>query len=80
MKWKIKVGDDVEVICGEDKGRQGKVLQTFRREMRLTVAGVQLRKKHLRKSQKHPDGAVIERESPIHYSNVRKILPADGKK
>jgi large subunit ribosomal protein L24 len=80
MKWKIKIGDDVEVICGNEKGRQGKVLGVLRQEFRLAVAGVNLRKKHIKKSQKYPDGITLEREVPIHYSNVRKISPSDVRK
>jgi large subunit ribosomal protein L24 len=73
MKSKVKVGDQVEVICGEYKGKRGEVLKFSRKDMRLTVFGVNVRKKCMPKSQQHPDGAILELEMPIHYSNVRKI-------
>jgi large subunit ribosomal protein L24 len=78
MKRKIKTGDQVEVICGEYKGKRGEVLRIHSETMRLVVMGVNIRKKCMRKSQQHPDGAILEREMPIHYSNVRKV-EADAK-
>ncbi|MDR2677432.1 MAG: 50S ribosomal protein L24 [Puniceicoccales bacterium] len=73
MKQRIKVGDQVEVISGESKGKRGEVLKVSLGDMRVTVFGVNVRKKCVRKCPEHPDGAILEREMPIHYSNVRKI-------
>lgn len=73
MKQKIKVGDRVEVISGESRGKRGEVLKISREDMRVTVLGVNVRKKCMRKCPDHPDGAILEREMPIHYSNVRKV-------
>ena len=60
MKRSVKKGDEVVVITGSSKGAKGKVL----------VEGVNVRKFHERKSEKNPDGAIVEREAPIHISNV----------
>ncbi|MDR2340894.1 MAG: 50S ribosomal protein L24 [Puniceicoccales bacterium] len=75
MKQRIKVGDQVEVISGESKGRRGEVLKILHgeKDMRVTILGVNVRKKCMRKCADHPDGAILEREMPVHYSNVRKI-------
>ncbi|MBL7999764.1 MAG: 50S ribosomal protein L24 [Candidatus Kapabacteria bacterium] len=78
MKTKIKKGDVVAVISGKDKGKQGRVIQIDRTKMRVTIEGVNIRKKHMRPSQSNPDGGIISMEMPIHYSNVN-LLDASGK-
>lgn len=71
MKLKIKRGDEVVVISGSHKGQQGKVLEINRSSLRVVVEGVNLIKRHIRKSQENPEGAIVEREGSIHYSNVK---------
>ncbi|MDR2668179.1 MAG: 50S ribosomal protein L24 [Puniceicoccales bacterium] len=73
MKKSIRVGDEVEIVAGEQKGVRGKVLRVAVAENRLVVEGVRMRKKCVKKSERHPDGAILQAESPLHRSNVRKI-------
>ncbi len=73
MSKSIKKGDEVVVISGDHKGSKGKILQVLRAKNRVIVEGVNLTKKHERKTQDNPQGSIVERESPIHYSNVRKV-------
>ena len=72
MANKIKKGDEVVVISGDHKGSKGKILQVIRTKNRVIVEGVNLIKKHERKTQDNPQGLIVEREASIHYSNVRK--------
>ncbi|RLD14413.1 50S ribosomal protein L24 [candidate division KSB1 bacterium] len=69
---KIRKGDTVKVIAGsyKDKGRIGKVLKVFPDKNRIIVEGVNLVKRHMRPTQKLPQGGIIEKEAPIHVSNV----------
>ena len=76
MANKIKKGDEVVVISGDHKGRKGKILQVIRAKNRVIVEGVNLIKKHERKTQDNPQGAIVEREASIHYSNVQKTVVA----
>jgi large subunit ribosomal protein L24 len=71
---RIRKGDDVLVITGAYRGREGKVLAVDREKRRVTVEGVNRVWKHLRKSQDNPQGGRIQREAPIHISNVRRIV------
>ena len=73
MAKSIKKGDEVVVIAGDHKGSKGKILQVLRQKNRVLVEGVNMIKKHERKSQDNPQGSITERESSIHYSNVKKI-------
>ena len=70
MKRKIKAGDEVVVIAGNFRGNRGKVIQVLPRDSRILVEGVNKRKHHERKTQDNPEGAIVERENPIHLSNV----------
>lgn len=67
---KIKKGDKVRVITGDDKGTIAEVLKTFPAEDKLIVEGVRLVKKALKPSQANPEGGMIEMEAKIHVSNV----------
>lgn len=68
MSKKIRKGDRVLVIAGNDKGRAGEVL--MRTEDRVLVQGINIRKKHLKRTQETPGGRIVEMEMPIHISNV----------
>lgn len=70
MKVKIKAGDEVVVIAGNAKGERGKVMQVFPRRSRVIIEGVNKRKHHEKKTQENPEGAIVERENPIHLSNI----------
>ncbi len=67
---RIRKGDLVEVISGNDKGTRGKVLRVIPKRNRLVVQGVNLRWKHMRKSQQAPQGGRVRREAAVHFSNV----------
>jgi len=80
MKLKIKKGDEVEVIAGKNKGARGRVLMVQPTAMRILVEGVNIRKKAVRPSPKHPNGGIVEMEGPIHYSNVQHADKVDAKR
>ncbi|MEP7014042.1 MAG: 50S ribosomal protein L24 [Verrucomicrobiota bacterium] len=73
IKFHVKKGDQVEVICGNFCGSSGKVLAVLPQKQRVLIEGVRLIKRHLRKSQDNPSGKIAEREGPIHISNVKLI-------
>ena len=68
---KIKKGDKVQVITGQDKGAVGEVKVVLTRSNRVVVEGVNIRKKHEKPSQINPDGGIIDKEMPISASNVK---------
>jgi large subunit ribosomal protein L24 len=70
---KIRKSDNVIVISGNDKGKTGKVLKVFPKVSRIIVEGINLRKRHTKPTQKNPQGGILEKESPIHVSNVMLI-------
>lgn len=67
---RIQKGDKVRVITGTNKGTIGNVLRVYPKTEKVVVEGVNLVKKHLKPSQINPDGGIIEKEMPIHVSNV----------
>ena len=67
---RIRKNDTVEIISGNDAGVRGRVLRMIPSKNRLVVQGVNLRWKHLRKSQQNPQGGRVRRETPLHISNV----------
>ena len=72
MKCHVKKGDEVVVLAGKEKGKRGKIIAVSPKKQRVIVEGLQMIKRHTRKSQEHPQGAIVEREGTIHLSNVRK--------
>jgi large subunit ribosomal protein L24 len=79
-KFHVRRGDTVQVIAGNHKGATGKILEIKAEKAQVIVEGVRMIKKHQRKSQQHPNGAIIEREGPIHISNVKLVEKADTDK
>jgi large subunit ribosomal protein L24 len=75
---RIKKGDTVQVIQGKENGKRGKVLRVLAEDQRVVVERVNFIKRHVRPSQKTPQGGVIEREASIHISNVQLICPGCG--
>ncbi|MDI6732923.1 MAG: 50S ribosomal protein L24 [Planctomycetota bacterium] len=75
----VKKNDTVKVICGESRGKTGKIIRVFPRTERVVVQGVNLRWKHMRRSQQYPRGARIQKEMPVHISNVKLICPQCNK-
>jgi len=77
---KIKKGDTVEVIAGKDAGKRGRVLVVDPGRQRVVIEGVHMIKRHTRANpQRRVQGGVVEREAPIHISNVMVISPDSGK-
>jgi large subunit ribosomal protein L24 len=76
---KIRKNDVVKVITGEEKGKTGKVLSVDLGAGRILVEGVNFIWKHLRRSQQHPQGARIQKESPLEVSNVQVLCQACSK-
>jgi large subunit ribosomal protein L24 len=78
-KVHVKKGEIVVVLAGKEKGKRGKIIAVLRKQQRVIVEGVQMIKRHMRKSQDHPQGAIVEREGTIHYSNVMKADQFDAR-
>ena len=79
IKTHVKKGDNVEVISGNNAGSSGKILEVLTAKNQVLIEGVRLIKKHQRKSQDRPQGEIIEREGPIHISNVKLIEQVEKK-
>ncbi|HET9373761.1 MAG TPA: 50S ribosomal protein L24 [Chthoniobacterales bacterium] len=80
LNFHVKKGDDVEVISGNHRGATGKILQVLPKKQQVLIEGVRIIKKTARKSQDHPNGAFINREGPIHISNVRIVEKKPAKR
>ena len=78
-KFKIKTGDEVIILAGKDKGLKGKVLKIIKSKDRVLVEGVNIVKKHVKPSAENPQGGIVEKEAPIHISNVALVDPKSGK-
>ena len=79
MARHIKTGDTVVVIAGADKGTTGKVMRVLTDKNRVVVEGVNRVWKHVRPSQRNPQGGRIQKNAPIHVSNVMPLDPTSGK-
>jgi large subunit ribosomal protein L24 len=80
QKFHVKRGDAVVVIAGSQKGKTGKVLEILPAKQRARVEGLALIKRHLKKSQQHPQGTIAEREGSIHLSNLMRQETFDASK
>lgn len=70
---KVVKNDMVLVVSGNYKGKKGKVLKVYPKEQRVIVEGVNFIKRHTKRSQKNPQGGIVEKEAPIHASNLMVI-------
>jgi large subunit ribosomal protein L24 len=77
-KLHVKKDDTVMVISGKDKGKKGRIIVAYPRQNRVLVEGINMVKKHSKPSQDYPQGGIIEKEAPIHVSNVMLIDPKSG--
>jgi large subunit ribosomal protein L24 len=77
-KLNIKKGDTVMVIAGDSKGQQGRVLVVNAEKEKILVEGVNMVSKHARPTNKTPKGGIIQKEAPIHISNL-KVIDGTGK-
>ncbi|MFZ9046608.1 MAG: 50S ribosomal protein L24 [Cyclobacteriaceae bacterium] len=78
VKIKVKKGDTVKVIAGNDKGKSGKVLEIIKAKSRVIVEGVNIVTKHKKPSAENPEGGIDNTEAGIHISNVMVVDPASG--
>ncbi|MGB1247905.1 MAG: 50S ribosomal protein L24 [Chitinophagales bacterium] len=76
--FKIKKGDNVIVIAGNDKGTTGEVKEVITKTSRVLIDGVNMVSKHQKPNAQNPDGGIIKMEAPIHISNVALVDPKSG--
>lgn len=76
MARHIREGDMVQVIAGNDRGRTGRVLRVIPKDDKVVVEGVNRRFRHVRPSQSNPQGGRVEKEMPVHISNVQPLSPS----
>jgi large subunit ribosomal protein L24 len=75
---RVQKGDEVVVIAGKNKGRRGTVLRVAPKQDRVVVQGVNVVTKHVKPTRDNPQGGIVQREAPIHLSNVMLADPATG--
>ena len=78
-RFHVKKGDEVVVIAGAERGKRGKIIAVESGKQRVIVEGVRMIKKHMRKNQNNPQGAIIEREGTVHISNVMAVTKFDAR-
>jgi len=78
-KLHVKKGEEVVVVSGADKGKRGRIIAVLAKKERVIVEGVAMIKRHMRKSQQHPQGAIVEREGSVHVSNVMSAEAFDAR-
>ena len=79
-KFKVKQGDSVKVIAGDDKGKQGRVVSILTAKSRVIVEGINMISKHTKPNAKNPNGGIIKKEAGIHISNVALVEAKAEKK
>ena len=77
-KLHIKKGDMVKVLAGEDRGKQGRVIEVDRKRTVALVEGLNINKKHSKPTTATPQGGIVEKEGPIHISNLMLIDAKTG--
>lgn len=77
MAAKVKKGDRVVVTTGRDKGKKGEVLKVFPEDSRVLISGVNIVKRHTKQTQRE-QGGIVNKEAPIHISNVAHVDPKSG--
>ena len=76
---KIKIGDEVVVLAGKEKGKKGKLKKILKNRNRVIVEGINIVKKSMRPTQENPNGGITDIESSVHYSNIAVASPKTGK-
>jgi large subunit ribosomal protein L24 len=79
QSFHVKRNDEVVVIAGADKGKRGRVIAVLPKKSRVIIEKVRMIKRHMRKSQANPNGAIVEREGSVHISNVMKADKFDAR-
>lgn len=77
-KLHVKKGDQVVVLTGKDKGKKGRILEAYPSEQRVLIEGVNIVKRHTKPNATNQQGGIIEKEAPIHVSNVAIVDPKTG--
>ena len=77
---KLKKGDTVKVIAGKDKGQQGEIVHVFPSDNKVLVNGINTAKKHSKARRANQPAGIIDRDMPVHVSNVMLVVEVDGKK
>lgn len=70
---KVKVGDMVRILAGKDKGKEGKIIKTLKKDNKVIVEGINIIKKHMKPNRMNEVGSIVEVEAPIHASNVKLV-------
>lgn len=78
-RFHVKKNDEVVVLSGSNKGKRGRIISILAKKERVIVEGVAMIKRHTRKSQQHPQGAIVEREGSVHISNVMSVAAFDAR-
>ena len=78
-RFHVKKNDEVVMLAGAHKGKRGRIIAVLGKKERVIVEGVAMIKRHTRKSQQHPQGAIIEREGSVHISNVMGVADFDAR-
>ena len=78
-KTHVKKGDNVQVISGNHSGSVGKILEVRTKKNQVVIEGVRMIKKHQKKTQDRPQGEIVQREGPIHISNVKIVEEVEKK-
>jgi large subunit ribosomal protein L24 len=68
---KVKVGDNVRILAGKDKGKEGRVIRTLKKDNKVVVEGINMVKKHVKPNRMNEVGSIVDIEAPIHASNVK---------
>jgi large subunit ribosomal protein L24 len=73
MKRKLKVGDDVIIISGRERMKKGKILRFYKKNAKVLIKGINIKKKHQKKSHNNKKGQILYKEYPIDYSNIKSL-------
>ena len=79
MKLHLKKGEEVVVLAGAERGKRGKIISVSHKSSRAIVEGVKMIKRHTRKNENNPNGAIVEREGTVHISNLMKAEVFDAR-
>lgn len=79
-KFKIKSGDTVRVIAGEEKGKEGKIVSILRNKNRAIVEGVNMVSRHTKPSAQSPQGGIVKKEASLHISNLMLVVKGEATK
>ena len=77
---KVKVGDNVRILAGKDKGKTGRVIKTLKKDNKVVVEGINMVKKHVKPNRMNEIGSIQEMEAAIHVSNVKVVTGKETKK